>query len=623
MPKYKVTDPDSGKTLTLSGDSPPTEAELHEVFSQFKGAPKDLKDAPADVQPSGNQPPPNPNFDVAGRYASPTAAPSYAPPTTDLSLNISPTRALLTNEPTSGFTEDMIRGAPATVGGLLGATAGMGAASIPAAALGGAAGESARQGMAQAYAGMTGRNFTPGGDVMRSVGVQGAAQGVGQAISLGIGAAANAAKPYFVRGGAAGMKVSANIPEKSGQYALDDLTRLGRAPSDEAVDAAYDSFHSASGTIGRKEAIARSADPFDSVARAKAQMTTAYQKLRAGTLTPQEAVEASQGARLIRDMKVRGNEMAQEFAETADNLKGAFDDFIERGMGPRTEVQSIPIAQELKRTTTPIASRIIPKSEVSESARYIIPERVNVPVSGSEPIMPEVRHVSELVKRARGQGVSPETIMSEAERAIYRQFKTPIESAAEYNVPVETLIAKSEAIRPTAGFAEKTVYRPGEPIYAGQNRMAFGGTVEKVSYQPGAEIVGDFPVSVPAQPGYPEWQAARQAAFENAVAQDFSGAFPRNVNGTPNVLRTWSAIGTGAGIGGAIGGPLGAAVGAVGGGLAVSPATYGAAIRAAGLGARAANAIPAGVYRVAPRIAAGGGAASLADAYNRMRPATP
>lgn len=33
MPTYKVTDPSSGKTLRLTGDSPPTEAELEEIFA--------------------------------------------------------------------------------------------------------------------------------------------------------------------------------------------------------------------------------------------------------------------------------------------------------------------------------------------------------------------------------------------------------------------------------------------------------------------------------------------------------------------------------------------------------------------------------------------------------------
>ena len=35
MPTYRVTDPDTGVTLRLTGDSPPTEAELEEIFAQY------------------------------------------------------------------------------------------------------------------------------------------------------------------------------------------------------------------------------------------------------------------------------------------------------------------------------------------------------------------------------------------------------------------------------------------------------------------------------------------------------------------------------------------------------------------------------------------------------------
>ena len=36
MPKYRVSDPSSGVTLELEGDSPPTEAELVEIFNQYQ-----------------------------------------------------------------------------------------------------------------------------------------------------------------------------------------------------------------------------------------------------------------------------------------------------------------------------------------------------------------------------------------------------------------------------------------------------------------------------------------------------------------------------------------------------------------------------------------------------------
>lgn len=50
MPTYRVTDPQSGKTIKLTGDSPPTEAELSEIFARVGGEPakftgENLKDA--------------------------------------------------------------------------------------------------------------------------------------------------------------------------------------------------------------------------------------------------------------------------------------------------------------------------------------------------------------------------------------------------------------------------------------------------------------------------------------------------------------------------------------------------------------------------------------------------
>jgi len=40
MPTYKVTDPSTGKTLRLTGDSPPSETELNQIFSSIN-APKE------------------------------------------------------------------------------------------------------------------------------------------------------------------------------------------------------------------------------------------------------------------------------------------------------------------------------------------------------------------------------------------------------------------------------------------------------------------------------------------------------------------------------------------------------------------------------------------------------
>lgn len=113
---------------------------------------------------------------------------------------ISPTRALLTNDPTSGMAENWLRGAPAAMGkaagvglanilGVAGApgTAGL---SVPAgvlasagtAAAGGAMMEALRQDAVQAYAAMTGRPYSSPSDVLKNVALQGGAAGVGDLI---------------------------------------------------------------------------------------------------------------------------------------------------------------------------------------------------------------------------------------------------------------------------------------------------------------------------------------------------------------------------------------------------------------------------------------------------------
>lgn len=187
-------------------------------------------DAPADIQPSGQQPPPNPAFEVRGRSQSALGAyPSYAPPAdpTYQGSNISPTRALLTNDPTSGVAEDLLRGVPATLGGIVGAatTIPSGPGSIAGAALGGAGGEGLRQGAAQIYAGATGRPFTPPSQVLSGMAIQGGLQGVGQTIPV----AAAAAAPTARRIGAQAIRIGSGVPTKIAEAALRDPDMLLRA----------------------------------------------------------------------------------------------------------------------------------------------------------------------------------------------------------------------------------------------------------------------------------------------------------------------------------------------------------------------------------------------------------
>ncbi len=213
--------------------------------------------------------------------------------------------------------------------------------------------------------------------------------------------------------------------------------------------------------------------------------------------------------------------------------------------------------------------------------------------------------------------------MTDSEKQLYGRFGAAIESSAQHNIPIESLLSKYEMTAPVSGFAEKSVLNPGEPIYAGANRYEFGGTIDKTSYKPGATITGEMPVQLPPKPGFPEWQSARQAAWENNVAGDFSGAFPKNLNGSSNQLRGYGTLaGVGAGLGEAgwalaMGHPAAAAVG-LGGAIAAplvqSPAVYGAAIRTAAALSPVAKAIAQG-FKFAP--------GSLGAWYNSPGVATP
>ena len=57
MTTFRVTDPDTGVTLKLEGDSPPTEAELVEIFSHYQPSPQDghIGNAMASGVPFGDE----------------------------------------------------------------------------------------------------------------------------------------------------------------------------------------------------------------------------------------------------------------------------------------------------------------------------------------------------------------------------------------------------------------------------------------------------------------------------------------------------------------------------------------------------------------------------------------
>lgn len=167
-----------------------------------------------------------------------------------------------------------------------------------------------------------------------------------------------------------------------------------------------------------------------------------------------------------------------------------------------TEMETLPptpVAQNIIRQETPIASRITPKSEISHSASEIVPDRVNVPTTGTKDISTDLRRIVDIVKRARGEGVSAKSIMTDSEKSIYDRFANPIESAATHNVPIHTLVTEGEMTSPVNDFAEKTVLNKGNPIYAGANKYEFGGTINKASYKPGGVIYSPQPGPSPVK----------------------------------------------------------------------------------------------------------------------------
>lgn len=323
-----------------------------------------LKDAPTDFQPSGNAPPPNPSFEVSGRYATPGATPTWNPMSTTPQPGFDPARALLTNEPTQGFSEDFVRGIPATVGGLLGGAAGLAggaaaaipslglsipagaAASIGLAGLGGVAGESARQGIAQAYAGMTGREYTPPGGVLKSIGTQGAMQAAGQGAGLGIGAAARMAKPYAVKIGAQGMRALAGIPEKAGAAALRDPEILMRAaPLEEAGEAYAKSIGGLeSGAKASRETLGKSYFSGEAIANKFDEMAPA---LADGSMDTQTMLALRQRTmKAIEDLPFNQRDLRRVLADNISKLDEVLEVRLPKWGGARGGYRESKIAEE-------------------------------------------------------------------------------------------------------------------------------------------------------------------------------------------------------------------------------------------------------------------------------------
>jgi hypothetical protein len=266
------------------------------------------------------------------------------------------------------------------------------------------------------------------------------------------------------------LKIVGSVPEKEGLQIVSKPSVLLSPPGRDFVSSLYDKFHADSGTISRKEFIANSAHPFEagSVSHAVGQMEDALLALRDGTLTRQQAVNASQAGRIISDAKGQGQELAMQMAETAGHTKQLMDNFIQNDIGP------------------------------------------------------SVRSVTDAL----------------------------------------------------TGWTK------------------------------------DIPI--PSQPGYPEWQAARDAANKQNLYESISDVLPQNRGNSTNVLRPWHGATAGGAAGGAfLGGPLGAAIGGAIGFASTSPIVYRTALQGAAI---AGKVLPT-VYRVGAPVAAGAAGSALQQAY--------
>lgn len=181
MPTYTVRDPQSGKTVKLTGESPPTEAELTQIFGSLA-----------------------------------TAAPTPAVSTPTAPVQTPEQQAF---DPNSPLRQEMAdynrkkvergRALMPTIGGVIGGAMG----GIPGAALGGAAGEA----FAQLDKRSTG-DAAPAsaGEAAKGIGLQGAVQGAAQGLGSGLAALAGKSSTWLMnRAVNATDRLSREFPELS------------------------------------------------------------------------------------------------------------------------------------------------------------------------------------------------------------------------------------------------------------------------------------------------------------------------------------------------------------------------------------------------------------------------
>lgn len=230
--------------------------------------------------------------------------------------------ALLTNLPTQGFGQDMVRGLPATGGAMMGAASGaaLGTAVFPGvgtvvggilgAGLGGMSGESVRQAVAQGTAAAFAEQNYPinrPSQVLKDVGIQGATQAAGEAGGQVLAAGGRFVRPYANKLGAQMMRVGAGIPEKAGEAAMRNPSVLLDAQTPEVAKEAYRTFEKYTGLRGLDEVAGARAKPWSANELYEFALNAANKVKEGAKVSPQELYTASQAENQLSRLAKYGN----------------------------------------------------------------------------------------------------------------------------------------------------------------------------------------------------------------------------------------------------------------------------------------------------------------------------
>jgi len=270
----------------------------------------------SDFEDSGQVLPDSSFEDAAGRdYAVGTSEPR--PPGALLASflpDIDYKRALLTNE-RMGAGGNIVRSIPS----MLAAAPGYALGGLPGAFAASAGGEGLRQVAAGLYALSQGQDVPTGGQVVKSMALQGAANAAGEGIGRGIVAAG----PIVKRAVAQQMRILPNIETKVGEAVLSDLGILARARPAEEMTALYKTFEEANQLVSPRLARGAKGEMILKPGQAEDIVNDVYMKLanpQGAQPTKQALYEASQAARYLRDQAKFGN--PQQAANLA-NITGA------------------------------------------------------------------------------------------------------------------------------------------------------------------------------------------------------------------------------------------------------------------------------------------------------------